>query len=76
MLPVLAVVASVIKLAMSVGLTYKTRFWWVPGTIMIAFAISLLATSAWILGAIGLGLGSLGIASAAALRAPVAATRP
>lgn len=68
MLPSLAVAGSVVKLALSIALTYNTRWWWAPGALMMTVGIALVLEASPMFGAIVVTLGAMGLASSATLR--------
>jgi len=73
MLPSLAVAGAIVKLALSIALTYNTHWWWAPGGLMIGVGALLMIASSPMFGAIVIGLGALGFATSAALK-PTAAS--
>jgi len=68
MIAPLVVAGSVVKLAFSVALTHRTRWWWAPGVVTFAIAIALTAGGAWGYGAVGIALGVTALAVAGMLR--------
>jgi len=73
MLPSLAVAGSIVKLALSIALTYNTRWWWAPGALMMAVGVALVFKASPVFGAIVVTLGTFGLATSATLRHPPSA---
>ena len=73
MLSSLAVAGTVVKLALSIALTYQTRWWWAPGALMSGVGALLTIAASPTFGAIVFALGALGFATSAALRPTAAA---
>jgi hypothetical protein len=68
MIQPLVLAASVAKLAFSVALTHRTRWWWVPGVAAFAIGVALVASSAWTYGFAGIALGTFALAVASVIR--------
>jgi hypothetical protein len=68
MIQPLVVAATVAKLAFSVALTHRTRWWWAPGIVTFAIGVALVASSAWTYGLAGVVLGTFALAVAGVLR--------
>ena len=68
MIQPLVVAGTVVKLAFSVALTYRTRWWWAPGIVTFAVGVALVASSAWSYGLAGIALGTFALAVAGVLR--------
>jgi hypothetical protein len=73
MLSSLAVAASVVKLALSIALTYQTKWWWAPGALMSGVGVLLTIAATPSFGAIVFALGALAFATSAALKPTAAA---
>jgi hypothetical protein len=74
MIQPLVVAGSVVKLAFSVALTYRTRWWWAPGVVTFAIGVALVAWSASTYGLAGVVLGTFALAVASVLRPASACT--
>jgi hypothetical protein len=68
MLPSLAVAGSIVKLALSIALTYRTKWWWAPGALMAGVGTLLALSTSPTFGAIVITLGALAFATSAVLR--------
>jgi hypothetical protein len=72
MLSSLAVAAAIVKLALSMALTYQTKWWWAPGALMTGVGALLTFAATPSFGAIVFALGALAFATSAALKPAVA----
>ena len=68
MIQPLVVVGTIAKLAFSVALTHRTRWWWAPGLVTIGIGGALMLGGAWVYGTAGLALGTTALAVASVLR--------
>ena len=68
MIQPLVVASAIVKLAFSVALTYRTRWWWAPGIVTFAIGVALVAASAWTYGLAGIALGTFALAVAGVVR--------